>query len=119
MASRTSVTSENITEAPARTSRSAAKPSAGLAVTPENASAAPVEHGKARVRHFHDGLDNGAETVEGFILHPHDMAVGAIRQKPLGNEFLAAEADDHDFAAEIRIHREVLQGSDRDDRQRR
>src|SRR5438128_2475272 len=41
MASRTSVTSENITVAPARTSRSAANPSAGLAVTPEKASLPP------------------------------------------------------------------------------
>jgi hypothetical protein len=82
-------------------------------------AAPPVEHGKACIRHFHDGVDNGAETVKGFILHPHDMAVRAVRQKPLGNEFLAAEADDHDFAAEIRIQREVLQGSDRHDRQRR
>src|SRR5882757_3886594 len=41
MASRTSVTSENITAAPARTRRSAAKPSAGLAVTPEKASEPP------------------------------------------------------------------------------
>ena len=40
-ASRTSVTSENITVAPARTSRSAANPTAGLQVTPENASLPP------------------------------------------------------------------------------
>ena len=39
--SRTSVTSENITEAPARTSKSVAKPTAGLAVTPDNASLPP------------------------------------------------------------------------------
>ena len=39
--SRTSVTSENMTVAPARTSRSVAKPTAGLAVTPENASLPP------------------------------------------------------------------------------
>ena len=41
MPSRTSVTSENITVAPARTSRSVQKPTAGLAVTPENASLPP------------------------------------------------------------------------------
>jgi hypothetical protein len=41
MPSRTSVTSENMTVAPARTSRSVAKPTAGLAVTPENASLPP------------------------------------------------------------------------------
>ncbi|MCY1538187.1 hypothetical protein D9M68_737140 [compost metagenome] len=41
MASRTSVTSENITVAPARINRSEAKPSAGLAVMPENASLPP------------------------------------------------------------------------------
>ena len=40
-ASRTSVVSENITLAPARTSRSAQKPTAGLAVTPEKASLPP------------------------------------------------------------------------------
>ena len=40
-ASRTSVTSENITVAPARTRRSAANPTAGLQVTPENASLPP------------------------------------------------------------------------------
>ena len=39
--SRTSVVSENMMLAPARTSRSAAKPTAGLAVTPENASLPP------------------------------------------------------------------------------
>ncbi|MNE53471.1 hypothetical protein D3C80_1482030 [compost metagenome] len=41
MPSRTSVFSENITVAPARTSRSAATPRAGLAVTPEKASLPP------------------------------------------------------------------------------
>ena len=41
MPSRTSVVSENITVAPARTSKSVAKPTAGLAVTPENASLPP------------------------------------------------------------------------------
>ncbi|MNN20363.1 hypothetical protein D3C81_1336410 [compost metagenome] len=41
MPSRTSVTSENITVPPARTSRSVAKPTAGLAVTPEKASLPP------------------------------------------------------------------------------
>ena len=41
MPSRTSVTSENITVAPARTSRSVQKPTAGLAVTPQNASLPP------------------------------------------------------------------------------
>ncbi|BAK12442.1 hypothetical protein PAJ_2362 [Pantoea ananatis AJ13355] len=41
MASRTSVTSENITVAPLRTSRSEAKPTAGFAVTPEKASLPP------------------------------------------------------------------------------
>ncbi|MDT4828481.1 hypothetical protein FQZ97_618660 [compost metagenome] len=41
MPSRTSVTSENITVAPARTSRSVQKPTAGLAVTPEKASLPP------------------------------------------------------------------------------
>ncbi|MNL34430.1 hypothetical protein D3C87_1564030 [compost metagenome] len=41
MPSRTSVFSENITVPPARTSRSVAKPTAGLAVTPENASLPP------------------------------------------------------------------------------
>ncbi len=41
MPSRTSVTSLNITVAPARTSRSVAWPTAGLAVTPENASLPP------------------------------------------------------------------------------
>ena len=40
-ASRTSVFSLNITVAPARTSRSAQKPTAGFAVTPENASLPP------------------------------------------------------------------------------
>ncbi len=41
MPSRTSVTSLNITVAPARTSRSVQKPTAGLAVTPLNASLPP------------------------------------------------------------------------------
>ena len=41
MPSRTSVTSENITVAPARTSKSVQKPTAGLAVTPEKASLPP------------------------------------------------------------------------------
>ena len=41
MPSRTSVVSENITLAPARTSRSVQKPTAGLAVTPEKASLPP------------------------------------------------------------------------------
>lgn len=41
IASRTSVTSENINVAPARTNKSAANPTAGLAVTPENASLPP------------------------------------------------------------------------------
>jgi hypothetical protein len=41
MPSRTSVVSENITVAPARTSRSVQKPTAGLAVTPEKASLPP------------------------------------------------------------------------------
>src|SRR3974377_1104403 len=40
-ASRTSVTSENIAVAPARTSRSEQKPTAGFAVTPEKASEPP------------------------------------------------------------------------------
>ena len=41
MPSRTSVFSLNMTVAPARTSRSAQKPTAGFAVTPENASLPP------------------------------------------------------------------------------
>jgi len=41
MPSRTSVTSENIAVAPARTGRSVQKPTAGLAVTPEKASLPP------------------------------------------------------------------------------
>ena len=41
MPSRTSVTSENITVAPARTSRSLQKPTAGFAVTPLKASLPP------------------------------------------------------------------------------
>jgi len=41
MPSRTSVTSENITDAPARTSRSVQKPTAGLAVKPLKASLPP------------------------------------------------------------------------------
>ena len=41
MPSRTSVTSENITLAPARTNRSVQKPTAGLAVKPEKASLPP------------------------------------------------------------------------------
>ena len=41
MPSRTSVVSENITLAPARTSKSVQKPTAGLAVTPEKASLPP------------------------------------------------------------------------------
>ena len=51
--------------------------------------------------------------------HPHDAAVGPFRQQPLGNEFFAAEPDHHDLDAEIRIQREVLQGADRHDCQRR
>ena len=82
MASRTSVTSENITVAPARTSKSAAKPTAGLAVTPENASlpphcspttrsdgrarsrGAPVQHRQPRLGHRQDRGDHGAKAVE-------------------------------------------------------
>ena len=82
-------------------------------------AAAGVQHGKPRVRHLHDGFDNGAEAVERLVLHAHDAVVGAVGQQPLGNEFLAAETDDHDFATEIRILREVLQRADRHDRQRR
>lgn len=41
MPSRTSVVSENITLAPARTSKSVQNPTAGLAVTPLNASLPP------------------------------------------------------------------------------
>ena len=41
MPSRTLVVSENITVAPARTSKSVQKPTVGLAVAPENASLPP------------------------------------------------------------------------------
>jgi hypothetical protein len=82
-------------------------------------AAAPVEHGKPLVRHFHDGVDNGAKAVEGLVLHAHD-AVGCLAwQQPFGNQLLAAEADNHDLAAEIRITRDVLQRPDRHDRQGR
>ncbi len=61
----------------------------------------------------------GAEAVEGLVLHAHDTIACSARQQPLGNELLAAKADDHDLAAEVRVHREVLQRADRHDRQRR
>ena len=58
IASRTSVTSENITVAPQRTNRSEAQPTAGLAVTPENASLPPhcVPTTSSEAGRFHAGV---------------------------------------------------------------
>jgi hypothetical protein len=76
-------------------------------------AAALVENGKPRVRHFHDCFDDGAEAIESLTLHAHDAAGCPARQQLLGNKLFAADADDHDLAAEIRVQREVLQRSDR------
>ena len=95
MPSRTSVTSENITLAPARTSRSVQKPTAGLAVTPENASLPPhctpttssLAGTVSRRRAFrrsrcssagrHDRVDHRHEADVRFVLQAHDVELGS------------------------------------------
>jgi len=51
--------------------------------------------------------------LEGLVLHAHDAVADAFRHQPLGAKFLAAKADHHHLAAEIRIEREILQRADR------
>ena len=142
MPSRTSVFSENITVAPARTSRSLAKPSAGLAVTPENASLPPhcmpttrsdagqvsrrrrVEHCRWRSAVCMIEVDHRLEADMRGVLQGDQVVVvlvasastldGAGRQQPLRLQLLATEADHHGGAAEIRIEADVAQRADRD-----
>ncbi len=80
---------------------------------------AGVEHLQSGFGLGHDGIDDGTEAVKGFVLHPHDGIADAFRHQPLRRELFAAEADDQDLAAEIRIECEVLQGADRHHRIRR
>ena len=142
MPSRTSVVSLNITLAPARTSRSVQKPTAGLAVTPLKASLPPhctpttsslagtVSRRRAFRRfQMHFGL------AQDRFHHRHeaDMAVvlqadhverlaglrsssnreAARRQQALGLQLLAAQADHHHLAAEVGVQADVAQRADR------
>ena len=75
MASRTSVTSENITVAPARTSRSAAKPTAGLAVTPEKASLPPHCRPTTRSEAGQVSRRRWVEHLQPLLGHARMMAV--------------------------------------------
>ena len=144
-ASRTSVFSLNITVAPARTSRSAAKPTAGLAVKPEKASLPPhctpttsslagMVSRRRAFRRSRCGLALATmsssidmkptcesacrQIVSGpsaRVASVHDRE-GAGRQQPVGLQLLAAQAHHHHLAAEVRVQRDVPQRADGDDR---
>ena len=81
--------------------------------------AAPVERLQPLVGHRHDAVDDFAEAGQALVLHADDIGIvhrgrgDALGQQQFGLQFLAAETDDHDFAAEIRIARQILQGADR------
>ena len=143
-ASRTSVFSLNMMVAPARTSRSAQKPTAGFAVTPENASRAAALHanhqfaGRAAVsrrrasRRARCGLALARmssiidmkptcasacrHTVSGPSAGSRSSAIGKLpgRQQAVGLQLLAAQAHHHHLAAEVRVERDVAQRADRD-----
>ena len=79
-ASRTSVTSENITVAPARTSRSAANPTAGFAVTPESASDPP--HCKPTTRSEAGHVVRRRSFSRASFFSARAMIVATISPKP-------------------------------------
>jgi hypothetical protein len=144
MPSRTSVFSLNITLAPARTSRSVQKPTAGLAVTPlrrrrcrRTARPPPVRwparSRAARVQalqvHFglaQDVLDHRHEadmrsscrqtTSSWASAARSSTGDRARRQQPLGLQLLAAQADHHHLAAEVGVQADVAQRADGDHR---
>src|SRR5215469_11271543 len=93
--SRTSLTSENITVAPARTSRSVANPTAGVRGDARECVAAAalhaddkcrrrlhsadslIEPNKASLRQIHDGSHHIAEAVVLLVLHPNNIGTGS------------------------------------------
>ena len=105
MPSRTSVTSENITVAPARTSRSLQKPTAGFAVTPLKASLPPhctpttsslagTGLAAARVEALEVLLGRGHDRVD----HRHEADVRIVLQADDVERRLAGRADVGDVA---------------------
>jgi hypothetical protein len=142
MPSRTSVVSLNITLAPARTSRSVQKPTAGLAVTPLKASLPPhctpttsslagtvsrrrafrrcrcTRPGAGCVDHRHEAdvrVVLQADHVQRLGLGlPRRGSEAARRQQPLGLQLLAAQADHHHLAAEVGVQADVAQRADGD-----
>jgi len=86
---------------------------------PDRFRGARFEYLQPPVRHPDDAVDDFAETVRLFVLHPDDIGIAhagrghAFGQQQFGLQLLAAETDDHHLAAEIRIARQILQGPDR------
>ena len=73
----------------------------------------------------HDRVDHRREADVRLVLQADDVEPGvgialvadlerSRRQQPLGLQLLAAEADDHDLAAEVRVLADVAQRPDRD-----
>ena len=132
MASRTSVTSENITVAPGRHQQVGAEAqrriggqaAEGIAAAALHAhdqlggghgfAPAFVQDFQPRFHPLQDGGDVGAEAF--MVLHPHGGA--AAFGQPLRRQLFAAQAHHQHFAAEIGIVRQVLQGADRHHRLR-
>src|SRR6516162_2612111 len=115
--SRTSVFSENMTVAPARTSRSLANPRAGLAVTPEKASLPPhcmpttkAEAGQvSRLRLSRTCRCCSAVHMIELIMASKPMFDGSCKL-----QFLTTKTNDHRAAAEIRIEADVSECSNWD-----
>src|SRR5258706_11397558 len=66
--------------------------------------------------HADDCSDHVAKAIHAFVLKAHYIRCLAIRYEALGGKFLTAQPNNHDFAPEIRILSDILQGSDGDDR---
>ena len=87
-------------------------------------AAALVQAFQVRNRLLHHGFDDVHEALVLFVLEPHDIeaaAVGGDRdrsgwQQALGLQLLAAQAEHHHLAAEVRVGGDVAQGADRDHR---
>ena len=133
MPSRTSVVSENMTVAPARTSRSVQTPTAGLAVTPEKASLPPhctpttrADAGtvsrrrafsrsrctvaEARIESIIEAKPTCAVVLQADDVERRVVAVALVadreaarRQQALRLQLLAAQAHHHHLAAEVRV----------------
>jgi hypothetical protein len=81
-------------------------------------SAAVIERFQPLVGHGQNAVDDFPEAGETLILHPQNIGVVRRRGQPLGQQqfglqFFAAKTDDHDFAAEVRVARQILQRADR------